>query len=81
MALIHKFDKLPQSILQQAGPPCRTILSVYKDVDLLNTFIVNVRETTELIAVPLTALKGKVVFVNTGHSKYVVTQPNRFERH
>ena len=38
-ALIRTLSHSQESILQQAGPPFRPALALYKDVDLLATFI------------------------------------------
>lgn len=82
-ALVRTFHQPPQSLLKQAGPPCRPTLAVYKDVDLLNSFITVVEESaaTPLLAVPIKDIQGKVVLVKNEVSTYVIKQPNHFEHH
>ena len=55
LALVHEFHRPSQSILQQAGPPCQATLAVYKEYDLLSSFITVVDETctAPLLAIPI----------------------------
>lgn len=82
-ALVREFHQPPQSLLKQAGPPCRPALAMYKDVDLLNSFITVVEEvhSTPLLAIPIVAIQGKMVFVKNEVSTYVIKQPNQYEHH
>lgn len=63
--LVCEFHQPSQSIFQQAGPPCRAMLAVYKEFDLLSSFIRIVEEscTAPLIAILITFIQGKVVVV------------------
>lgn len=80
-ALIREFHQPSQSLLKQAGPLCRPTLAVYKEVDMLNSFITIVEEihSTPLLSVPITAIQSKVTFVKNHVSTYVIKQPNQFE--
>ena len=82
-ALIREFCQPSQSLLQQAGPPCRASLTVYKEFDLLSSFITLAEEsfTAPLLAIPITFIQGKVVVVKNHVCTYVIKQPNQFERH
>ena len=42
-AIVKKLEPLDQSIMNQAGHPCRESLLVYKEADLLNHYIVPIR--------------------------------------
>lgn len=83
LALVREFVQPRQSLLQQAGPPCRTTLALYKEVDLLSSFIAIVEERcdTPLLTVPVTSIQGKVVIVKNQDTTYVIKQPNHFEHH
>lgn len=82
-ALIRPFLQSSQTLLTQAGPPCRPSLALYKDVDLLNSFISIVEEvsTAPLVAVPVDNIQRKVILVKNELTSYVVKQPNNFEHH
>lgn len=69
--------------LTRAGPPCRPSLALYKEGDLLNSFILIVEEvsTAPLVAVPVNNIQGKVIVVKNELTSYVVKQPNNFEHH
>lgn len=79
-ALIRPFLQ-PTQTLNQAGPPCRPSLTVYKDVDLLNSYISIVEDilTPPLLAVPIENIQGKVVLVKNELTTYAIKQPNQFE--
>lgn len=81
--IVKEFYQPSQSLLKQAGPPCRPVLAMYKDIDLLNSYITVVEETPSnpLLAIPLLDIKEKMVFVKSEISTYVIKQPNRYEHH
>ena len=83
LALVREFHQPSQSLLQQAGPPCRATLAVYKDYDLLSSFVTVVEETctASLLAIPIKSIQGKVVIVKNRVCTYMVKQPNQFEHH
>ena len=51
-AIIRVLKAERPSILQQAGPPCRHTLAIYKEVDLLDNYITRVARNGPLVAVP-----------------------------
>ena len=81
LALVREFHQPSQSILQQAGPPCRAKLAVYKEYDLLSSFITVVDEscTAPIRAIPITFIQSKVVVVKNQVYTYAVKQPNQFD--
>lgn len=81
--LIREFHQPSQSLLQQAGPPCRPTLAIYKEVDILNSFITTIQENSAspLLAIPITDILRKLVFVKNQACTYVIKQPNHFEHH
>ncbi len=85
VAIVHEFTKSSSSLLQRAGNPGRQILKDYAEVDLLDSFVHEVKKYTKpaVVAVPLEDLGGvcvHVVIPNTNYD-YVVQQPNCFEHH
>lgn len=82
-ALVRELHQPSQSLLKQAGPPCRPALAMYKDIDLLNSYITVVEETLSnpLLAVPLVNIQRKMFFVKSDISTYVIKQPNHYEHH
>ena len=82
LALVREFRQPSQSMLQQAGPPCRARLAAYKEYDLLSSFITVVDESciTPLLAIPIKFIQSKVVVKNQVCT-YIVKQPNQFEHH
>ena len=79
-ALVREFYQPSQSLLQQAGPLCQPPLAIYKEVDILNSFITNVQENnaSPLLTVPITDIQGKL---KNQVSTYVSKLPNQFEHH
>ena len=61
-AIIRVLHVRGQTILQ-AGHPFRPPLNLYKEIDLLKSFIARVVHTGPLIAVPLENIRSKAVFV------------------
>lgn len=88
-ALLREFRPLAVSLLEKAGPPCRTSLVVYQQVDLLSSFIIPVgaiTASTPLVSIPIKNILGKVVLLaitsTAGFTtRYVIKQPNHYERH
>lgn len=82
-ALICKFHQPSQSLLMQAGPPCRPVLAVYKNVDLLRSFFTVIQErcATPLLAVPITAIQGKAILVKNESNTYAIKLPDKYEHH
>ena len=80
-AIVWELNQPSQSLLKQAGPPCRPALAMYKDTDLLNSYITVVEETPSnpLLAIPLVDIQTKLV--KSDVSTYVIKQPNHYEHH
>ena len=79
--LIRACDFKDESLMHQAGPPGRDILGTHSDVDVLNTIIRPFSGFSSLVAVPLSRLSGKAVVLYGTSCDYVMSQPNRWERH
>ena len=80
-ALVYKFHQPSESLLVQAGPPCRPVLPVYKDIDLLRSFLTIIEDATSLLAVPITAIQGKAFVVKNESNTYAIKLPNKYEHH
>ncbi len=83
-ALIHQLQPLRRSLISKAGNPCRSCLTKYQEVDLLNLFIIPVdlgTNTSPLQVVPIDSIIHKVCIVSVHNKCYCVVQPNSIERH
>lgn len=80
-ALIRVLKVQGESILQQAGHPCRPTLAPYKEVDLLNKYVTRVTRNGPLTAVPLRNIEAKVVLMNITGTLYAIKEPNQYEHH
>lgn len=82
-ALIKKLECTDQTIMNQAGHPCRPSLIEYKEANLLHRYIVPVKPltTTELCAVPLHNIISKVVIIKVTDKQFCIMQPNTIEYH
>lgn len=81
-ALVRQLKPLGQSLTSKAGNPCRHQLDIYRQVDLLSSYIVPVDLLNcSLIAIPVDCIISKVVIVSTSENHYCVIQPNKIERH
>ena len=77
-ALLYKSIILDDTILDQAGHPCRSVLLEYQEANLLGKYIIPVQyQRTSLTAIKFDAILGKAVIVDSGRSVYAVIQPNR----
>lgn len=76
-ALVRELHQPLQSLLKQAGPPCRPVLA---DIDLLNSYITVVEEipSTPLLVIRLVNIQRKMIFVKNEVSTYVIKQPNQY---
>lgn len=83
VAIVRVFEHSDSTILQRAGEPCHSILSEYKEIDLLDAFIheVNIHNHLELKAVPIQCITGKAVHLQTSECDFIIKQPNTFEHH
>ena len=79
MKQLEGFD---QSIMNQAGHPCRPSLQIYKETDLLNHYIVPVQHaTTNVCEISLQQIVSKVFIVTVLGNYYCILQPNSIEYH
>lgn len=70
------------SLIHQAGNPGRETLLQYKDVDFLEHYFMPIdTRKSSLIAVKVKNIHRKGVLVEIDSCKYVVVQPNVYERH
>lgn len=84
VAIILEFEPYCKSILQQAGAPCRQILKVYADVDIMSDYIHAVKpHPNKTVIIPLKNLVGKAVLITPAMSDciFLIQQPNNFEHH
>ena len=81
LKLLFESLKLNKSILQQAGPPCRRTLAIYKEVDLLNNYITRVARNGPLVAAALKIIISKAVLVNKSETLHAIMEPNLYEHH
>ena len=83
--LLRQLQPEEQSLLQEAGHPCRPQLAIYQQVDLLNSYIVPViipTSSTPLMSVSLDqCILSKAVIVSVSDKHYVISQPNNIEYH
>jgi len=82
-ALVKKLESVSQTIMNQAGHPCRPSLMEYKEADLLHQYIVPVKFPTvvELCAIPLHHIISKAVIIKMTDKQYCILQPNTIEYH
>ena len=80
-ALVAQINTSGYSLMQQAGPACREVLQVHKDIDLLHYHIKPICGYGELRTVPLVKIIGKAVLVYGNDHEYVALQPNPYELH
>lgn len=84
IALVYILNQDDTTLMQQSGHPCRSQLSVYKEVDYLSTIITTLlipAVRSNLMAVKIENICGKPVIVHTANSTYLINQPNFYERH
>ena len=80
-AIIRVLRVQGQTVVQQAGHPCRPALDMYKEVDLLKLFVAHVVCNGPLTAIPLENIWSKTVFVYVIGVFYAVKPPNSCEHH
>lgn len=84
VVLIKPFQKTSSSLLKEAGNPARDKLSNYAQVNLLNTFFVQVTsELQPLRTIPISAIFSKCIRISCNNSTYayIIPIPNNFEFH
>ena len=82
VVLIKPFDMTNKSILSTSGNPGREILSEYAKVDLLSSFVSQVkRQLLPLVAVPISDILSKCIKVSGKDYDYIVKIPNNYEHH
>ena len=67
--------------MKMSGPPCKNMLKVHQDIDLLHSYIKPISGFGDLRAIPLKNLASKSVLIKSADSMYIVTLPNSFELH
>ncbi len=84
-ALLRKLHQLEQTLLTKGGHACRPQLTIYQQVDLLNSYIVPVAlssSSSPLVSVPLDGCGlSKAVTVSVSDTVYAIVQPNSVEYH
>ena len=81
-ALVRELMPLATSIMDQAGPTCRTVLTTHRNSGLLNSYIIPISHSSSTLAsIPLKNIISKPVVIVTGSCKYVIMQPNQYEHH
>jgi len=83
-AFVRRLHPLDTSLSNLAGPPCRSILSQYQQVDLLSNYIIPVKLPThhdQLSAVAVENILSKVVMISGSERHYCIVQPNNVEYH
>ena len=70
-----------QTLMDKAGPPCREVLAVHKEVDLLHHHIKPIVGYEKPQAVQFHKLCGKAVILHGASCDYMASQPNNFEKH
>ena len=70
-----------RSLMEMAGPPCREVLQVHRDVDLLHSYMKPISGYGRVRAVHLRNLCGKSVLLHGTSCDYITSQPNCFEQH
>ena len=83
LVVLKQLRVTESSLLKRFGLPGRDVLQQYAEVDLLSSFIHEVSQPSNTIAIPIEQLKGLCVFIHLPHRSfdYVVLQPNSFEHH
>ena len=69
------------TLLEQAGHPCCQVLEEYKHINLLSSFVHEIKppeEYSHLEVIPLNDIQGKAVYVQLDNTlyDYVLKQPN-----
>ena len=81
VAIVKVFQSTVATLLQQAGQPCRQVLEEYKCINILSSFVHEIKppeEHSHLEVIPITDIQGKAVYVQLDNSlyDYVLKQPN-----
>jgi hypothetical protein len=84
-ALLRKLQPADKSLINEAGHPCRPQLTLYRQVDLLSSYIVPIvipTSSTPLISISLDqCVLSKAVIVSVSDKHYAIAQPNNVEYH
>ena len=82
-ALVREVSRTNVAIMDEAGHPCRDSLDVYKQANILGSFIVQILPANDqgrLLAIPIEDI-SKVVLLSVSNKHYCIVQPNNIERH
>jgi hypothetical protein len=80
-AFIRQLTAPPTTLINEAGHPCRTCLTYYQQVDLLDSYITPVKVSTNLSAVPIDSIISKAVIISVSQRQYCIVHPNNIEHH
>ena len=80
-AVVRECRVSSETLMDKAGPPCREVLEVHKEVDLLHMHIKPILGYGQLHAVQLHNLRCKAVILHGTSCDYVTSPPNNFELH
>ena len=81
VAIVKVFQHTESTLLEQSGHPCCRILDEYKCINLLSSFVCEIKppkEHSHLEVVPITDIEGRAVYIQLNNSlyDYVLKQPN-----
>ena len=81
VAIVKVFQSTETILLEKAGHPCRQVLEEYKHINLLSSFVHEIKppeECSHLEMIPVKDIQGKAVYVQLDNSlyDYVLKQPN-----
>ena len=82
VAIMNVLCLSDSTILQRAGHPCRPLLSEYRDVDFMSSFLHEVEcQNSHPEVIHLKYINGKAVQIelHNGRYNYVLKQPNTYE--
>lgn len=85
VALVRQIKITRTTMLNMGGNPCRMELNIFRDADLLNSYITPIhkpsREECQLSPVTIGNIVSKAVIVSVSSNHYCIKQPNHFECH
>ena len=81
VAIVKVFQSTEATLLQQAGQPCRQVLEEYKRINILSSFVHEIKppeERSHLEVIPIKDIQEKAVYEQLDNSlyDYVLKQPN-----
>ena len=73
VAIVKVFQSTAATLLQQAGQTCRQVLEEYKRINILSSFVHEIKppeEHSHQEVIPLTDIQAKAVYVQLDNSLY-----------